>query len=98
MSNRQGRPKGAKNIKREMILVKPPRCPRCQGSEFTPYTDKYELSYEGMGLEFTKITYRPCRCKCCGLHTTHQEPTYPPVAQDSDENNLENSYPLDRNY
>ncbi len=44
------------------------RCPKCQSTSRTPYTDKRVHNFAGVknGVPFTHVIWRPTKCRKCG--------------------------------
>lgn len=63
-----GRPAGSKTTKNTADAF-PSRCPACDSTERTPYTNTLEQPYAGIdaaGNPYTHIIRRNTRCEACG--------------------------------
>lgn len=75
MSNRQGRPKGAKNIT-TIAEVQPSRCPTCGSSKRSAYRNTVYRDYAGAGLAYVGMFLRSCACEECGQSRIDREKVY----------------------
>lgn len=63
MSNRQGRPKGAKNIT-DVVYVPPVMCPNCKTTDHTEENFR-SMDMTGSGYHCSKVVWFTWCCKHC---------------------------------
>lgn len=73
---KHGRPKGAKNHRRPVVVSIPPSCPQDQGGcgatdyEILRIANEMEYAGEINGHCYDRIIWRRVRCRACGNHFT----------------------------
>lgn len=74
-TRKQGRPRGAKTVDRDLVAVIPAACPRCHSTEREPYDKVREREISGRtvdGHPYTHVVWRKTRCRGCGQARTER--------------------------
>jgi len=82
---KKGRPAGALNLDRPIVVTLPPACPACLGTESESLRIVTEQAIAGTidGHVYTHVVWRNVRCKLCGQHFRVRSYEYRQVTDDS---------------
>ncbi len=77
VGKRSGRPPGSPNREYLDLIVLPPACPRCEGTEFTPRAQTRSLEVTGCvpgeNRVYNRIVWSKARCVACGQWLAFRE-------------------------
>ena len=71
-----GRPQGSPNRNYADLVVLPPSCPMCEGTDFSPREQSVSRDMSGTlhdGRIYSRIVWYKSRCKACGQWVSFRE-------------------------
>lgn len=73
----RGRPKGSQTAPKPVANAPASRCPKCDGTNRTPYTNTRTVDASGTepdGAVYDQVTFRRTICRDCGQHRVDRTP------------------------